>query len=1138
MKLKKYIALAALTMPLAATAQTVSIDFETSETAADTVKGYSALGVFDTWENSPFRTNALKGNVKIISNPVKEVNDNGTEINNSDHVLAFQRSRFGSNTFGVRIDLPKAVALTPNTQYVHAKIYTPKSGRVMLFGLGKRSDWSDQSAEVVQIEVSSSSSVKADGHWYDAIFPISAAKGVELHSLVIAPDVESTHNLDADFAVYVDDIVINSSSSPRFFNGVFPICVEKTQTLSRSDRYTTSVSLTSADGAQTLDVNQKTDKLLYQDLLGKEFLAKAGETVTPGINFNAGWMHAYVYLDQNNSGNFEYNLNDNGTPGTNSDVMTYSYANGKNSSGQTVSNSNTKALTKFTIPSTLTPGYYRMRFKIDWDCIDPAGNTSEANSIVSNGGVIVDTRLNVHGDEVSISRGLSAGGTNGEVWKEDGSALDGVKIPFGKPYTVKFVPGDGFKLSRFTIRHGYNLDGDSLVNETPQYLDETIPAYMVKDGLYTVPAKYVDGDVRITPEYVEITDKEKGDYALNFDKTLANNRTNRRLRSIKISTTSHTSLESLYITAPTTVYQDYTKHHIYAKGGDNVNINVDYANANSQYMHPYLYMDLDHDGFFSTSVNSDGTPAWDGEMLSYTYNNGYNSKGATADVNSASCFAATNSMPQFTIPEGLPTGDYRVRFKLDWNDNDPAGRYGKGSNDIDANGGYVVDFTLTVVDEYPEAVKLDVQTTNGSLVGFNNSGVPETVEPQQYLPLLLVGAADGYTASSVTIRNGKNLDGESVVDGETQWTEETVTPTDGVVVIPAEDVTSGTVRVTADFDGTTSDYALKFADEFDLEDGSMPNSSYWSRSGWATPAWKRFTAQTEAGQKETGYIQDGKMVLRCLKNTHTDEVNKNTNAQLTMISGAIETAGKMYFTYGKVEARIKTTGHTGNFPAFWLMPNSSVYGGWPYSGEIDIFEQINAEDKSYHTIHSKWANSTSDGSECQGQSSNPTKTSSEATVTGEYHVYGLEWTEDLLKWFVDGKQVFSYAKSTTQDNLDKGQWPFDQPFYIILNQSVGNGNWASNPDTGFTYETKVDWVRLYQKDGGDCTTGVKQANAADGISYTTTKGNISLTAGKATLVNITDVQGRTLFHQNVEGCKNVHLSTGIYLVNGSKVIVP
>ena len=125
MKIKHYIALAALTMPLAASAQSV-IDFETSDTQG------SALGVYDTWENSPFRTGALKGNVKVIDNPHKEVDDITQEGNISDKVLAFQRSRFGSNTFGVKVSLASPLALDATVKYVHVKLYTPKSRRSSL----------------------------------------------------------------------------------------------------------------------------------------------------------------------------------------------------------------------------------------------------------------------------------------------------------------------------------------------------------------------------------------------------------------------------------------------------------------------------------------------------------------------------------------------------------------------------------------------------------------------------------------------------------------------------------------------------------------------------------------------------------------------------------------------------------------------------------------------------------------------------------------------------------------------------------------------------------------------------------------------------------------------------------------------
>ena len=58
--------------------------------------------------------------------------------------------------------------------------------------------------------------------------------------------------------------------------------------------------------------------------------------------------------------------------------------------------------------------------------------------------------------------------------------------------------------------------------------------------------------------------------------------------------------------------------------------------------------------------------------------------------------------------------------------------------------------------------------------------------------------------------------------------------------------------------------------------------------------------------------------------------------------------------------------------------------------------------------------------------------------------------------------MWSYTKSTDSYALDNGQWPFDAEFYLILNQSVGDGSWAANADTSHTYETLFDWVRVYQ----------------------------------------------------------------------------
>lgn len=69
-KIKKYISLCACcTLPVLAYGQTTNgVDFETADS-------YKAIGVYDTWENSPFRTGQLQGNVQVVNNHLNEVDE-------------------------------------------------------------------------------------------------------------------------------------------------------------------------------------------------------------------------------------------------------------------------------------------------------------------------------------------------------------------------------------------------------------------------------------------------------------------------------------------------------------------------------------------------------------------------------------------------------------------------------------------------------------------------------------------------------------------------------------------------------------------------------------------------------------------------------------------------------------------------------------------------------------------------------------------------------------------------------------------------------------------------------------------------------------------------------------------------------
>ena len=184
--------------PLCAGAQ--NIDFELGNT-------YRSIGVYDTWEKSPFRTGELKGNAQVVDNFLKEGNA-------SAKILGIQRSRFGSNTFGVRIDLIKPFDISPETKYVHVKIHKPVAGKVMLIGLGKRVERAGQSPETEQFWVYSENEI-VPNKWNDAVFAVRGNKGIEIHSLVLVPDCSSPHNLKADFAAYIDDIEISKDAAPR-----------------------------------------------------------------------------------------------------------------------------------------------------------------------------------------------------------------------------------------------------------------------------------------------------------------------------------------------------------------------------------------------------------------------------------------------------------------------------------------------------------------------------------------------------------------------------------------------------------------------------------------------------------------------------------------------------------------------------------------------------------------------------------------------------------------------------------------------------------------------------------------------------------------------------------------------------------
>lgn len=243
-----------------------------------------------------------------------------------------------------------------------------------------------------------------------------------------------------------------------------------------------------------------------------------------------------------------------------------------------------------------------------------------------------------------------------------------------------------------------------------------------------------------------------------------------------------------------------------------------------------------------------------------------------------------------------------------------------------------------------------------------------------------------------------------------------------------------------------NEYELVFYDEFDLPNGSQPDPAKWKRAERNPSIWARWISDS----KDVIFIRNGSLICRAIPNPDFAVDSAK------MLTGAVETLGKYAFKYGKVEVRMKTNKHDGNFPAAWMR---NVPGGTDTRyGEIDIVEMFGKLSETYHTVHNHM-------SATLGKKGGPIREFRHKVSYTKWHVYGIEWDESQIIWTVDGRKVGEYKKVNTPEMIRDGQWTFDKPFYMRLNQSVGDGSHERlhYPDTKKVYETQFDWIRVYQK---------------------------------------------------------------------------
>ena len=238
----------------------------------------------------------------------------------------------------------------------------------------------------------------------------------------------------------------------------------------------------------------------------------------------------------------------------------------------------------------------------------------------------------------------------------------------------------------------------------------------------------------------------------------------------------------------------------------------------------------------------------------------------------------------------------------------------------------------------------------------------------------------------------------------------------------------------------TSPAGLIWADEFSGQANSAPDSAKWTYDlgggGWGNQELETYT-NLPANVFVDGA---GHLIIRAERNGST------------YTSARLKTQGLFAARFGTIEARIRLPFGQGIWPAFWMLGSNITSAGWPACGEIDIMEHIGREPSINHG--SAHGPGYSGGNSLTGLYALP----GGARFADDFHVFAIQWVPGSIEFLVDG----SVYKTVTTASLPAGApWPFDNPFFLILNVAVG-GRWPGSPDatTQCPQDMMVDYVRV------------------------------------------------------------------------------
>ncbi|MGE7775309.1 glycoside hydrolase family 16 protein [Chitinophaga sp. NPDC101104] len=254
----------------------------------------------------------------------------------------------------------------------------------------------------------------------------------------------------------------------------------------------------------------------------------------------------------------------------------------------------------------------------------------------------------------------------------------------------------------------------------------------------------------------------------------------------------------------------------------------------------------------------------------------------------------------------------------------------------------------------------------------------------------------------------------------------------------------------------TSGYALVWSDEFDTP--GRPDPAKWDYElGFVRnrePQWYR---------PENATCRDGLLVIEARKervpNPGFDSASgdwKRNRPFAEYTSSCLITKGKFQFTYGRVVMRAKIDIRKGSWPAFWMLGAKRGPVHWPACGEVDIMEFYRGN---------LLANAAWEGEQqtAWDEAKWPVAAWGGEKWGEQFHEWELIWDENEMVISVDGK-VLNTIDVKAAKNARKGDLPFRDDFYLLLNVALGHGG-EEIPDAHMPSRLLVDYVRVYQRSG-------------------------------------------------------------------------